>query len=358
MSMTWRRVLFGAPLPTARAHHERLPKFLALPIFASDALSSVAYAPEEILLVLALAGSGAAMGYVMPMAFAIAILLAIVTISYRQTINAYPGGGGAYIVAKENLGTVPGLSAAAALMIGYVLTVAVSIAAGVEALQAAHPGLVNNNVLVGLVLIAFVTVANLRGVRESGMLFSLPTYLFIAAMLGLIITGIYNHVTGVPAVAPPRPPLTAPLHALSLFMLLRAFTSGCAAMTGVEVISNGVPAFRAPEARNASITLVWMGAILATLFIGISYLSRVYQIYPNPARHASEPTVVSMIAEAVVGRSWLFYVIQYATMVILILAANSAYAGFPRLGSCWRRTGSCPANSRTSGIAWSIRTAS
>jgi amino acid transporter len=333
MSMSWRRVIFGSPLPTARAQHERLPKFLALPIFASDALSSVAYAPAEILLVLALAGAGVAISYVIPLSLAIAILLAIVTTSYRQTLHAYPNGGGAYTVAKENLGTVPGLAAGAALLIGYILTVSVSIAAGVEALAAAHPGLRQYNVGICLFFIAFITIANLRGVRESGMLFALPTYLFILSMLALIAVGVYKHLAGAPPLAPPRPPLTGATQALSLFLLLRAFTSGCSAMTGVEAVSNGVTAFRAPEAKNASITLIWMSAILGVLFLGISYLSRVYQIYPHPVHHATEPTVVSLITEAVVGRNWFFFVIQYATVFILVLAANTAYAGFPRLGS-------------------------
>lgn len=333
MAMSWRRVIFGSPLPTARAQHERLPKFLALPIFASDALSSVAYAPAEILLVLALAGAGAAMGYVVPLSLGIALLLAVVTTSYRQTLQAYPNGGGAYTVAKENLGTVPGLSAGAALLIGYVMTVAVSIAAGVEALAAAHPALRPYNVAICCFFIAFITIANLRGVRESGMLFAVPTYVFIASMLALIVVGFTKHATGTPPLAPPRPPLGDTSHALGLFLLLRAFSSGCSAMTGVEAVSNGVTAFRAPEAKNASITLVWMSAILAVLFLGVSYLSRAYQIYPNPAHHATEPTVVSMITAAVVGRNWFFFLIQYATVMILVLAANTAYAGFPRLGS-------------------------
>ncbi len=332
MSMTWRRVVFGCPLPTARAQHERLPKFLALPIFASDALSSVAYATEEILLVLALAGAAVALHGVVPLAVGIAALLAIVATSYRQTIHAYPNGGGAYIVAKENLGTVPGLTAGAALMIDYVLTVAVSVSAGVEALVAAYPGLHASSVPICLFFIVLLTIGNLRGVRESGMLFALPSYLFILSMLGLIGIGLYRHLTGAPVLAPPRPPLTIS-HSLTLFLLLRAFSSGCTAMTGVEAVSNGVQAFRAPEAKNASTTLTWMAGILAVLFLGVSYLSRIYGIYPSPLNHENEPTVVSMIARAVVGRSWYFYLIQYATMAILVLAANTSFAGFPRLGS-------------------------
>src|SRR5439155_7926783 len=201
MSMTWRRVVFGSPLPTARAVHERLPKFLALPIFASDNLSSVAYATEEILMVLALAGAGRAMGFVIPVSLAIAVLLAIVATSYRQTIHAYPSGGGAYIVAKDNLGTVAGLTAAASLLIDYVLTVAVSICAGVEALAATYQPLNAYRVPIGLFFIAFITVANLRGVRESGMLFAFPSYLFIISMFALIAVGVYRHAQGYPSLA-------------------------------------------------------------------------------------------------------------------------------------------------------------
>src|SRR5436190_3064654 len=333
MSMTWRKVVFGSPLPTERAKHERLPKFLALPIFASDALSSVAYATEEILLVLALAGAGAAMSGVVPLALAVAVLLAIVATSYRQTIHAYPNGGGAYIVAKENLGTVAGLTAGASLLIDYVLTVAVSVSAGVEALVAAYPAMHPWAVHIGLFFILLLTIGNLRGVRESGMLFALPTYLFIFSMLALIGIGLFRFLNHVPSLAPPRPPVVA-THSLTLFLLLRAFASGCAAMTGVEAVSNGVQAFRPPESRNASTTLLWMAGILAVMFLGVSYLSRVYGIYPNPHHHGNDPeTVVSMITAAVVGKSWFFYLIQYSTMMILVLAANTAFAGFPRLGS-------------------------
>src|SRR5437870_944095 len=209
MSMTWRRVVFGTPLPTARAEHERLPKFLALPIFASDALSSVAYATEEILLVLALAGAAVALNGVLPLALAVAVLLAIVATSYRQTIHAYPSGGGAYVVAKENLGTVPGLTAGASLLIDYVLTVAVSVSAGVEALVAAYPSLHPYNVHLCLFFIVLLTIGNLRGVRESGMLFALPTYLFIVSMVVLIGIGLYRHMIGAPSLADPRPPFVA-----------------------------------------------------------------------------------------------------------------------------------------------------
>jgi amino acid transporter len=337
MSMTWRRVLFGSPLPTARAKHERLPKILALPVFASDALSSVAYATEEILLVLALAGVGVALHNVIPLSLGIALLLAIVAFSYRQTIHAYPNGGGSYIVAKDNLGTVPGLTAGAALLIDYVLTVSVSIAAGVEALISAYPALHQHQVLLCLFFIAFVTLANLRGARESGMLFAIPTYTFVLSMLALILVGIYKYQTGAPPLALPRPPLTGTMAPVSIFLILRAFAGGCTAMTGVEAVSNGVPAFRPPESRNASTTLIWMAAILGVMFVGVSYLSHVYHIYPNPLHHDKEDTLISMIAETVVGRTWFYYLLQYATAGILVLAANTSYADFPRLGSLLAR---------------------
>jgi amino acid transporter len=337
MSMTWRRVLFGTPLPTARAKHERLPKILALPVFASDALSSVAYATEEILLVLALAGAGVALNHVIPLSLGIAILLGIVAFSYRQTIHAYPNGGGSYIVAKDNLGTVAGLTAAAALLIDYVLTVSVSIAAGVEALTSAYPHLKAFQVALCIFFIIFVTVANLRGARESGMLFAIPTYTFVLSMLALIVVGIYRYKSGAPALAAPRPPLTGAAAGVTLFLLLRAFASGCTAMTGVEAVSNGVPAFRPPESKNASSTLVWMAVILGVMFVGVSYLSHAYNIYPNPQHHEKEGTVVSMIAETVVGRNWFYFLLQYATAGILVLAANTSYADFPRLGSLLAR---------------------
>jgi amino acid transporter len=337
MSMTWRRVLFGSPLPTARAKHERLPKILALPVFASDNLSSAAYATEEILLVLALAGAGVALGHVMWIALGISVLLAIIAFSYQQTIHAYPTGGGSYIVAKDNLGTVPGLTAGASLLIDYVLTVSVSVAAGEEALIAAYPWLLPYRVPICLFMIAFITLANLRGTRESGMLFAVPAYTFVVSLLALIGIGIYKHLTGAPSLDLPRPPLTAVAQPVTLFLLLRAFASGCAAITGIEAVSNGVQAFRPPESKNASITLIWMATILGVMFMGLSYLSRAYHIYPNPANHENEPTVVSMIAAAVVGKGWFFFLVQYATTAILVLAANTSYADFPRLGSLLAR---------------------
>jgi amino acid transporter len=267
----------------------------------------------------------------------IAILLAIVAFSYRQTIHAYPNGGGSYIVAKANLGTVPGLTAGAALLIDYVLTVSVSIAAGVEALISAYPALHPYQVPLCLFFVVFVTLANLRGARESGMIFAIPTYTFVLSMLALILVGIYKYKTGAPLLAPPRPPLTGTMAKVSVFLFLRAFASGCTAMTGVEAVSNGVPAFRPPESRNASTTLIWMAAILGVMFVGVSYLSHVYNIYPNPLHHDKEGTVVSMIAETVVGRNWFYFLLQYATAGILVLAANTSYADFPRLGSLLAR---------------------
>src|SRR6266581_484893 len=331
-----KRVLIGTPIPTSRAEHERLTKTKALAVLSSDVISSVAYATEAILATLIVAGSGN-LGLTFPIAIAIVCLLGIVALSYQQTIHAYPTGGGSYIVAKDNLGTVPGLTAGASLLIDYVLTVSVGAAAWEEKLVAAYPALHPYQVPICLFMIAFITIANLRGTRESGMLFAVPAYTFVVSLLALIGIGVYKHLTGAPPLAPPRPPLVGVVQPVTVFLLLRACAAGCAAITGIEAVSNGVQAFRPPEAKNASIALIWMAAILGTMFLGLSYLSRVYQIYPNPLNHENEPTVVSMIAAAVVGRSWFFYLVQYATTAILVLAANTSYADFPRLGSLLAR---------------------
>jgi len=265
-----KRWIVGAPMSLAQARHERLGKSVALAVFSSDALSSVAYATEEILLVLVLAGTGA-LHLTLPISFAIAGLLTVVAVSYQQTIHAYPTGGGSYIVARANLGATPGLVAAAALLIDYVLTVAVSVAAGVAALTSAFPALASHRVLLGVLFVTAIAFANLRGVRESGRIFAAPTYLFIVALgLVVVIGGVRWLLGDLPAV-----PAHAVGHAtvpLTWFLILRAFSSGCTALTGVEAISNGVPAFRSPEARNAAITMGWMAAILGGLFLGISAL--------------------------------------------------------------------------------------
>jgi amino acid transporter len=324
-----KRWLVGRPMPLAQARHERLDKRVALAVFSSDALSSVAYASEEILLVLILAGAVAAHLSV-PIALAITALLVIVTISYQQTIHAYPSGGGSYIVARANLGTLPGLVAAAALLVDYVLTVAVSVAAGVAAITSALPELAGHKVVVGVVLVAGIALANIRGVRESGRIFAVPTYFFIGIFGVMLVVGAWRLLTGTLPPAGPEPvPLSEPL---TWFLVLRAFSSGCTAMTGTEAISNGIPAFRPPESRNAAITLGWMAAILATLFVGITVLAAQLAVLPT----ASE-TVVSQIARRLFGSGPVYYAIQAATALILVLAANTSFADFPRLASLLAR---------------------
>ena len=319
-----KRLFVGTPLPTAQQRHERLGKATALAVFASDALSSVAYATEEILLVLILAGS-AALSYSLPIAIAIAILIAIVVSSYRQTIRAYPQGGGAYIVSKDNLGTFAGLVAGAALLIDYVLTVAVSVAAGVAAVTSAVPVLFRHRVWLCVAAVVLVALANLRGIRESGELFAAPTYLFIGTLGALLVYGglgaIFNFLPEAPYVQHPPG-----LEGIGLFLILRAFSSGCTALTGVEAVSDGVPAFRPPEAHNARIVLTWLGAILITLFLGITVLAYDFGISPRP-----EETVVSQLARHVFGTSPLYYLTQAGTALILLLAANTSFADFPRL---------------------------
>ncbi|MGH2728866.1 MAG: APC family permease, partial [Actinomycetota bacterium] len=334
-----KRLLFGRPLASDEAGHQLLPKSLALPVFSSDALSSVAYATEEITIVLIAAGA-VALRYVTPIAIAIGALLLIVVVSYRQTVRAYPSGGGAYIVSRENLGENPGLIAAAALMVDYVLTVSVSVVAGVAAISSAVPSLASHRVLLSIVFVVFITLMNLRGVRESGVLFAVPTYAFIASIYVMLVVGFVSCVGGCPtAAAPAVPPET--MGSVTLFLLLRAFASGSTALTGVEAISNGVPAFRRPQARNAAGTLAIMGVISVTMFLGISYFARAFSVIPiteKMVEHGAEyQTVVAQIAQTIFGRGGMFFVIQTATAMILILAANTAYQDFPRLGSILAR---------------------
>ena len=324
-----KRVLVGPPMPLAQARHERLEKSIALAVFSSDAMSSVAYATEEILLILVLAGAAAA-HLANPIAVSIAGLLIIVAISYQQTIHAYPNGGGSYIVAHDNLGTVPGLVAAAALLVDYVLTVAVSVAAGVAAITSALPSLQGYKVVLGVVFVAAIALANIRGVRESGRIFAVPTYFFIVSFGVLLVGGFYRMVTG--TLEPVTEPPPAAMEALTWFLVLRAFSSGCTAMTGTEAISNGIPAFRAPESRNAAITLAWMAGILATLFVGLTVLASALHVLPSDTE-----TVVSQIARRVFGSGLLYYLIQAATALILVLAANTSFADFPRLSSLLAR---------------------
>src|SRR5882672_1474521 len=329
--MSWKRWFLGTPLETERFQEERLRVPIALAVFSSDALSSVAYATEEILLVLSIAGV-AALGFSMPISAVIALLLFVVIVSYRQTIHAYPEGGGSYIVARENLGTLWGLIAAAALLLDYILTVAVSTAAGVAAVTSAFPGLLHDRVALGLLFLFLLAVGNLRGVRQSGRIFAFPTYLFIFSMSALIVTGIVRALLGYPAVEPPVAAVPEIQHALSLWLLMKAFSAGCAALTGIEAVSNGVQAFRKPEARNASLTLMIMAVILAFFFLGTSYLAHVYTVIPG-----TKQTVVSQLGRAIFGQGPLYYLMQIATASILMVAANTAFADFPRLSSILAR---------------------
>jgi amino acid transporter len=331
-----RRVLFGRPLATDEELEERLPKVKALATFSSDNLSSVAYASELIMFTLLAAGSSA-FWLVMPISILIVTIFGIIVVSYRQTIRAYPSGGGSYIVAKENLGTGPALLAAAALLTDYVLTVSVSVAAGVLAITSAFPELEWLRVPLGIVAILFVMLINLRGLRESGTLFAAPTYLFLAITLGLIGLGILRtvlgdvpHVTGVV-------PAVVPAETLGVLLLMRAFADGCSAITGVEAVSNGVPAFKPPEWRNARTTLTVMGALVAIMFLGLSWLAGVAGA--TPSDHES---IVSQIGRAVFGLGPLYYVLQLATTGLLILAANTSFADFPRLSSILARDGYMP----------------
>jgi amino acid transporter len=331
-----RRVLFGRPLASDQEMEERLPKVKALSTFSSDNLSSVAYATELIMFTLLAAGT-AAFWLVMPISILIITIFVIIVISYRQTIRAYPSGGGSYIVAKENLGTGPALLAAAALLTDYVLTVSVSVAAGILAITSAFPALEPLRVPLGVVSILFVMVINLRGMRESGTAFAAPTYIFLVVMLGLIGLGIAQTLLGSPPHVTGVTPAVVPVESLSLLLVMRAFADGCSAITGVEAVSNGVPAFKPPEWRNARTTLTVMGALVATMFIGLSYLAGVSGAIPS-----DHESIVSQIGRAVFGTGPIYYVLQLATTGLLILAANTSFADFPRLSSILARDGYMP----------------
>lgn len=324
-----KNLFLGDPLHNEESRHQRLSNPIALAVFSSDAISSVAYATGEIILVLSIAGS-AFLHLAWPITLAIAALLIIVSLSYRQTIRAYPSGGGSYIVAKENLGESAGLVAGASLLVDYVLTVAVSIASGTAAITSAFPSLRPWTVPICLFFIAVLAVGNLRGVKESGAVFSVPTYTFIFLIAGMIIFGLFLVLTkGPAAVAVPSSyePIEG-LGTLSLFLFLRAFASGCTAMTGVEAIANGVQAFREPVSKNAAKTLTWMAGILLFLFVGIGYLAVTAGV-----RDVETETVISQISRQLFGTGLLYYAISFATMGILIVAANTSYADFPRLTS-------------------------
>jgi amino acid transporter len=325
---TLKRLLVGKPIPSHLAHHERLSRVTGLAVLSSDALSSVAYATDFIVATLIVAGAQA-LGYAIPISIVIASLLAIVAFSYRQTIHAYPTGGGAYIVAKENISPMAGLIAAASLLVDYTLTVSVSISAGVLAITSAAPRLDAYRVELCLGFLAILMLGNLRGIRESGRIFAVPTYFFVVSILTLIAVGLYRYTTHtlVPVDAPlPRVAGTA---AVTTLLLLTAFANGCTAMTGVEAVSNGVPAFRPPESKNAAATLVTMAVLAIAMFLGITFLAHAYRVMPS-----SSESGVSQLARAIFGgHTILYYLVQAATTLILVLAANTAYADFPRLAS-------------------------
>ena len=335
-----RSVLFGRPLSTHEEIGERLNVATGLSIFASDNISSSAYATEEIMRVLALAGAGA-LALTMPITIGIVIVLAIVVTSYRQTIAAYPNGGGSYIVASDNLGTLAGLTAAAALLTDYVLTVSVSVAAGVAALTSIVPELFEARVAIGVVIVAVIAMVNLRGVRESGLVFSVPTYVYLVSIAGLLAIGIFRLVTNtLPTYQVPAGWAATAAEPLGLLLVLRAFASGSVALTGVEAVSNGVPAFKPPESRNAQRVVVLMGTAFGLIFVGMSLLTSRLGILPDPTE---EQTVISQLGGLLVGSGTPFhYLVQVSTAVLLVLAANTAFADFPRLSSILARDGFLP----------------
>jgi amino acid transporter len=341
-----KRLVIGRAFASHRLEHTLLPKIIALPVFSSDPLSSNAYATEEILLVL-FAASTASLHLVMPIALAIALLMAIVITSYRQTVRAYPSGGGAYIVSKENLGTMPGLTAAAALLIDYVLTVSVSVSAGVLAISSAFPVVAEHAVVLSIIFVVLLTLANLRGVKEAGTLFAVPTYAFVASIFVMIVIGLARCAGGCPPAEPIEAAhdLARTAGPLSLFVILHAFSSGSTALTGVEAISNGVPAFRRPQAHNAARTLGVMGAMTICMFLGISWLAT----HVPGITVSHERSVVAQVAHAVFGGGLGFYLVQAFTAAILILAANTAYQDFPRLSSILARDGFMPSQFRNRG---------
>jgi amino acid transporter len=342
-----KRVLVGRPLATTEMEHQRISKTIALAVFSSDAISSTAYATEEILFVVAVGGSSLALGLskLVPIGIAVALLLTIVITSYRQTIFSYPNGGGSYVVSRENLGENPSLVAGASLLVDYILTVAVSISAGVAAIVSipAFQNLQQHRVALGLILILGISLANLRGIKESGRIFAVPTYIYIAILVSLVSYGLFrsfvlNDIHRINPLPFKEEGNNIIGGSLSLFVLLKGFSSGAVALTGIEAISNGVPAFRRPESRNAAMTLVWMGCILGSLFMGVQILAHRLGPYPS-----EKTTVMSQLGTAVFGSgTFLYVVLQFATAAILTLAANTAYADFPRLSSIIAHDGYLP----------------
>ena len=338
-SANWRTWLIGRPLATADAPHQTIGKLVGLAVFASDALSSTAYATQEILMVLALAGAGA-FHFSIPIAMAITALMVIVTISYEQTIHAYPGGGGAYIVARDNLGELPAQTAGAALLTDYILTVAVSISSGVAQITSAFPTLYPYRVEMAAVLVLFVMLVNLRGVKESGTAFAIPTYYFVIVMLATVGIGLVRWATGSlgSVVAPPELEVAIATQVVTPFLLLHALANGTSALTGIEAISNGITAFKEPRSRNAGTTLIWMASILGTLFLGITLLANQVGAIPSEME-----TVISQIARTILGGQNIAYLgVIAGTALILILAANTAFADFPRLGALAAADGYLP----------------
>jgi amino acid transporter len=337
---SWRTWLIGRPLSTADAPHQAIGKFVGLAVFSSDAMSSVAYGPQEMMLVLASAGVFA-LGYAVPLAIAIVALLAILTLSYEQTIHAYPGGGGAYIVARDNLGELPAQTAGAALLTDYILTVAVSVSSGVAQIVSAFPALYSFRVYIAVGLVLFVMIVNLRGVRESGATFAAPTYLFIVMMFVTIGVAFSRYFAGTLGTVPNPPQSVATagsLQAVTLFLILHAFSSGTTALTGVEAISNGITAFREPRSRNAGLTLIAMAVILGVLFLSIGFLVGPIQAVPS-----EQETVISQLARTAFGGQGLPYLIMIsATTMILVLAANTSFADFPRLAALHAGDGFLP----------------
>lgn len=336
----FKRVLVGRPIATTEQEHQRISKKIGLAVFSSDAISSTAYATEEILMVTAVGGSSLALGLskLQPLAIGVAVLLAIVVTSYRRTIFAYPNGGGSYVVSRENLGRVPSLVAGASILVDYILTVAVSISAGVAAIVSIprFEGMRDHRVILGLILIALITAANLRGMKESGRIFAAPTYVYIITLSGLIIYGlsrsyfpeIFGEIQKIPFDAEHSAALRDEGGSLGLFLILKGFSSGAVALTGIEAIADGVPAFKRPAARNASVTLSWMAVILGALFLGTATLADRLQPFPS-----HEVTVLSQLGHAVFSGGPFFVLLQFSTAAVLVLAANTAYADFPRLSS-------------------------
>ncbi len=344
-----RRVLIGRRLATAEEHSERVSKKIGLAIFASDNISSSAYATEEAMRILALAGISAVAALTLPLTVAIVVILAIVVLSYVQVIKAYPNGGGSYVVAKENLGVVPGLVAGSALLVDYFLTVSVSVAAGVAAITSAFPDLHPGRVTISVALVALLTIGNLRGIREAGNIFAAPTYVYVVAIFGLIAVGLSRAAAGDLPIAPPpiQPFLPEGTQPLTLLLLLRAFASGSVALTGTEAVANGVQAFKTPEPRNAQIVLIVMGSLFGTIFLSISFLATSIGIQPD---QSETETVLSLLARSLVGTSPYFYLVQFST-----LCCSSSRRTRPSTASrvslrSWLSIASCPGSSRSAVI--------